>query len=459
MPGGAGDAAPWARSVWLLGNTHPNADRSIGWDAAFPNLGDPDVLIVDLTTLTAPVLEKIGRAKLEQARPLIRDKILNRGIVVVITRPLLFTCPFAIPDADAYPIPASHLDDPLVHSNYQILPVWLETREVPTGEAIVADRGHVFREYVDSVREFSFYIADYHPRIVLDTDTGSTNVELLAVDGQGIRDNCGHYLGLTLAAVVVDHYNNEYKPYENAGRLVFLPPPTEPIGCAIEKILSACGKANQHAEAPPAWAEQMPLGPASEYRAQINLLKERKAEIEGVIDGLERQRDAILAHRRLLYMDGPGLEDAVVKAFRALGFDDIAPMGKGDEEDAAFAMGGGTRYSHGVIEAKGSRRGIHLKDILQCNKWTDQWVMAEGMPSKGIFVPNQHRLEPYPESLEIRVKIEPNQLVQAEIKDICIIPSCALFEAVGRVLGGKTPDRAEIAGRIAGTKGVLRDVF
>ena len=31
--------------VWLLGNDHPAADRSIGWRDLLPNLGDPDALV------------------------------------------------------------------------------------------------------------------------------------------------------------------------------------------------------------------------------------------------------------------------------------------------------------------------------------------------------------------------------------------------------------------------------
>ena len=459
MPGGTPDAGSPDRSVWLLGNSHPSADRSIGWDDdPFPNLSDPDVLLVDLATLTVPVLERIGKAKLEQVRPLIRDKILNRGIVVVMTQPLLFAVPFRIPDKSASSIPNPYLDDPLVHSNYQIFPTQLVTKSVPKGETIVVDQEHDFKDYMDNVRKFSFYIDDYHPQIVSDTNVSTTKIELAAVDGQWIMDNSGHALGLTLTVVVEDHHNATSNPYENAGRLVFLPPPTEPASVAIGRILSAYGKSIPQAEAPPAWAERLSLGPAGENMARIADLEEYKAEMQGEIDSLARQNDRILAHLRLLYSDGPELEDAVVEAFRALGFADIVRMGNADEEDAAFAMDG-TGYSHGVIEAKGAGRGIQLQHILQCNRWTDQRAIVDGRPSKGIFVPNQHRLEPYPESAEIRMKIEPNQLEQAEMKDICIIPSCVLFEAVSRVLGGKTPDRAGIAGRIADSKGVLEDVL
>ena len=218
-------------------------------------------------------------------------------------------------------------------------------------------------------------------------------------------------------------------------------------------------KTSPPASVPPAWAARLSPGPAGRHRARIAELEERKAEIQGEIDGLARRNDRILAHRRLLYSDGHELEDAVVEAFRALGFDDIERMGKADEEDAAFAMDG-TRYSRAVVEAKGAGKGAQLRHILQCTMWAAKRAAADGKPSKGIFVPNQYRLEPYPESSKIRTKIEPNQLEEAERNDVCIIPSCVLFEAVDRVLGGgEAPDRASIAARMAATKGVLEDVL
>ena len=453
------DATPRNLRVWLLGNAHPNADKSISWnDVPIPNLSDPDVLIVDLTTLTVPALEKINKAMLEQARLLVLDKILNRGTVVVITQPIIHVGHGLTTDnGDPHSPPGLYFDKFHVYSNYQIFPVRPATKGTPKGEAIVVDPGHKFWKYMDNVRNFTFYISDYFPRYISKVSGTSSKIELRAVNGQAIKDNSGHDLGSTLTAVVVDRRGASV-PHENSGRLVFLPPPTEPIGDAIEKILFAYGKATPHSEAPPTWAEQLSLGPAGEYRAQIVQLKEDKAKIQGEIDRVERQNDAVMAHCRLLYSSGPELEDAIVQAFRVLGFDDTREMGGADEEDAAFAMDG-TGYLYGVIEAKGASKGAQLQHILQCNRWTDLRAIADSRPSKGIFVPNQHRLEPYPESAEIRMKIEPNQLEQAEMKDICIIPSCVLFEAVSRVLGGETPDRARIAGKIAGTRGVLKDVL
>ena len=462
MSGKGGDIGAVARDrqVWLLGGSNPSADKSVGWDDdPFPNLSDPDVLIVNLTTLTEQVLERIGKAKLDQAQALIRDKILNRGTVVAITQPFFSVNPNRTLSGDTpYSDSAPQLGDSPAYSNYHIFPTQLLTKSVPDGGVIEINPNHNFKSYLDNVRRFSFYIENYSPKTILKASETSHKINLAIVKRQEVKDNSGHDLGLTLTPKSIDIYGGTFH-YEASGQLVFLPPPTEPIDSAIGRILSSFRKSSPRAEAPPEWAEQISLGRAGEYMAKAAKLKENKAKIQDEIDGLELEASEILAHRRLLYSKGPELEDAVVRAFEALGFGDIRRMGGADEEDAAFDMGGSsTPYSHGVIEVKGTDRGIQLQHILQCNRWTDQHAIASDRPSKGIFVPNQHRLEPYPESSEARMNIEPNQLEQAEMKDICIIPSCTLFEAVRRVLSGKAQDRAKTEVKIAASKGVLKDV-
>lgn len=451
-------AAEQESLVWLLGNRHPGANRSIGWDEDFGNLDDPDILVVDLTTLTADVLRRIDKDKLDRAQTSIRDKLAHGGTIVVITQPEFSTHssrpPAGRPDGPF----GGTLRDPRTYSNYHILPAVISTSKVPCGSEIRALDGHPFREYIDAVEGFGFLIGADGDKLPLGP-TGAREAALHMVRGLDITDNSGHHLGFALTVLDLDGRRNPRRTY-GPGRLVLLPPPTEPIGEAIGRILSVYKETAPPAEAPPAWAGRLSPGPADKYRAQIAGLEERKAKVQGEIDGLARRHDGIMAHRRLLYSDGPGLEDAVVEAFRVLGFDDIERMGSADEEDASFGMGGsGTRYSHCVIEAKGTSKGIQMQHILQCSSWARQRAKAEGSPTKGVLVPNQHRLKPYPESRDIRTKIETNQLEQAVLDDVCIIPSWSLYEAVGQILDGETPDRAGIASKIANTKGVLADVL
>ena len=436
------------QQVWLMGNRHSSVDRSIEWDDPLPNLSDADVLIVDLTTLTEQVLERVDKPKLDQAQKLLKNKLINNGIIIIITQPIFSTKPASTSNASS-PSPR--------YSNYHIFPFSLKTVPVPDGTRITPDDSHNFKTYIDSIEKYYFYIEKWDLKIDLGLPASFPNPDLVAVEGQGIRDHSNNDLGSTLAVARLRY--GVHCDLPSTGHLVLLPPPTEEMGVAIGRILSALGKTTLQAETPPAWAKQMSLGRAGEYGAKAAELKTSVAKTQVEIGRLERKEAKILAHRRLLYAKGPELEDAVVKGFKAIGFTDIKPLGGADEEDAAFSMDSVTGYSRGAIEAKGLDKGIQVQHILQTKKWANQRAITDGGPSKGILVPNQHRMQPYPESRKDRMRIEHNQQVQAERDDICIIPSCALFEAVKRVLGGEKLDRAKIAAKIAAARGVLEDVL
>ena len=147
-----------------------------------------------------------------------------------------------------------------------------------------------------------------------------------------------------------------------------------------------------------------------------------------------------------------------MQASRTPGFDDVESKGGADMEDAAPGMGSGTPYPRGAVKVKGADRGTQMRDIDQCNRRAKRRAEGDDGPPKGILVPNQHRLMPCPDSRDARVRFEDNQLRQAAEDDIRTIPSCVLFEAARQVLGGRAPDRAGIAARIAASKGVLEDV-
>lgn len=424
--------------VWVMGNSHPDADRSFGWDDTFPNLSDPDVLIVDLTTLTNDVLESLNKQKLDDTKDTLANKFIHGGIIIIITMPYIR----ASQGIHAY-------------SNYHVLPVKLSTENVTPGNRIMPDTNHHFKTYLKAIKSFSFQIEGYSPQIRFGE---GYHPHLNPVWGQGVKDNAGHMLGVTLTMDRVE-LGRDMRSTPCLGSLAFLPPPTEPMDDALGRIMAVYGKVCLRGETPPSWVEHIQLRPANDLEFKILKLEKETTETQKKINKLAGDKDVILSHRRLLYTRGHELEDAVVRAFETLGFVDIEPMGGADKEDAAFGMGGNTCYVRGVIEAKGADRGIQMQHILQCKKWATQRAVADGGASKGIFVPNQHRLQPYPESWDARVKVEPNQLEQAALNDICIIPACALFEAVKQVLEGKEADRAKTAAKIAASKGVLKYVF
>ena len=307
------------------------------------------------------------------------------------------------------------------------------------------------------IKKFTFTIDEYSLTARC-PPTDLREVRLSELPGQTITDGSGNRLGFTLRLVGRDS-RGLVKRVPGTGRLVLLPPPQpESAYDGLGKILSVYGKSPLRGEAPPPWAEKISFTVADQMQAQIAELDARVREIQGKITDLSGHRGEILDHRRLLYAKGPELEEAVVAAFRALGFAEAKPMGKSDQADCIIDINAGG-YLHGLVEVKGADGRTGERHISQCVKWVDKAHEADGKPSKGIFVPNQHRSAEYPGSTKDRLWFEQKEIEYAKMRDVCIIPSCALFEAAKRALGGETPNREEIAARIAGAKGVLESVF
>ena len=424
--------------VWIVGNRHSNANKSFDWHDPFLNLSDPDVLVVDLTTLTDKVLENLDKEKLVNAQRSICDKFIKNGTVIIITMPYLKI------SQGGY-----------IYSNYTVLPAELSTRNVSPGTKIKPDDGHSFKTYIDGITSFSFQIEGCSPRIPpLRPDYQPA---LTTVLGQGIVDNAGHALGLTLTMEQLDGMGGRLQ-VPNAGRLVFLPPPTEPMDDALGKILAVYGKVYVPNELVPGWAERLQLKPAVALESQILKLKKDATKTQKKIDELTRHKDQILRHRRLLYSKGMALEDATADAFKALGFDDIRKIRGPDHEDWIIDIKSND-YLYGVIEVKGADARTKQGDIVQCSKWVDERFSLDGRTSKGIFISNQYRKNDYLGSVKLRVKFEPNELHHAKIRDICIIPCYVLFEAVKKTLEGNKPSRKAVVEKIVNTRGVLHDLF
>lgn len=446
---------PPDRLVWLLGSRHPNADRSIGWDDEFPNLSDPDVLIVDLTTLTGRTLARLDQQKLDYARKVLRDKLFHKGIIVVISQPKLSPEP---PPAQTVTHRTFHTPEISArhsYSNYTILPASLYTKNVSEGHKINMGCEHDFKEYMGCVKGFTFYIKRWLPNIALQREHHRF-FELRNILAKDVKDNAGNDLGFTLVLVVSNDGVN-FVLYEDTGQLVFLPPPEEPVEDAIGKILSVYGKTVAQGEVEPSWAASMSFDPLPELEAQIKGLEENKKSVQDEIDALANRKMELRGHLKLLYSSGTELELAVASAFNVLGFAEARRAGGGDSPDVVFDMSAGS-YSRGVVEVKGRSKRTSLNDIYQCEKWTAPQEGADGALLKGIFVPNQYRRHDYRDSLKKRSKFETNEKKYAEEKGICVIPSHVLFEAVRQVLGGKRADRKAVEEKIANCRGVLDNV-
>ena len=157
-----------------------------------------------------------------------------------------------------------------------------------------------------------------------------------------------------------------------------------------------------------------------------------------------------------MFSTGTQLEESVKQAFSLLGFGEINKKRGNKCEDWIIDLKSSQEVEFGVMEVKGRKAKTKMADIVQCHKWTEDYLQIEpSVKTKGIFVSNQFRLQKFPESKTERKRFEPKELEYALKREICIIPTYVLFEAVSHVLEGELLDRSAIEEKILSTNGVL----
>jgi hypothetical protein len=417
--------------IWVLGENVPNADKSISWDSPFPNFSDPDILIINLQTLTKDVLRHIDKTEYSQAKDTIHDKFLNGGTIIFITAPYY------------------EISDQFIYSNYDLAPVHFATQKVQEGYKINYEKKYnEYAPYIEEVGKFDFYLngIQHAHQIAYKIGADESQLKFQTMPRYDIKDNAGHTLGCSLSL----------PPHD--GIAIFLPPATKvSISEAIGKILEVHGKTG-HTEIIPSWISNISLPNIKEKDAKINELQLQKQQIQHQMEQLQHEKQIIMNHCRLLYSKGTPLEDAVAEAFKILGFNEIKKVRNMNDEDWVFEFKTLSNYKYGIIEVKGADARTLQQNLTQCSKWVDEHFELDKKVSKGIFIPNQHRLSEYPKSKKDREHFETNELSYAKMKSICIIPSCILFEAVKKALEGKIKSRKEIEKLIAETNGVLSEI-
>ena len=94
-----------------------------------------------------------------------------------------------------------------------------------------------------------------------------------------------------------------------------------------------------------------------------------------------------------------------------------------------------------------------MDGLRQLDEWVSDYRVNDD--AKGIFVPNQFRSEPYPQSRNKRFKFQPSHLGFSSRRDICIIPSCFLFDKIKETLKTGNDCRDEIEKLIESVKGII----
>lgn len=431
------------RKVWVLGSKNQNADKSIPWGGRLPNLADPDVLIINLQSFNSDALKGIDRDTFFFARQTIFQRFIHGGIFIFIT-------------ARHPEIPQRYLmDSPIYNVEYPIdylCPFDMETRDVPVGYEILYNDKNFYSNYLENVRKYDFLISNIGTGKLsmylglIPSRLGPSIVRASPDPVNEITDKAGRILGGEF------HANPHCR-----GTIVFLPPTTNiTIEEGIDKILERFGKM-KGGDTIPEWTKNIQLNGLNTINGIISQLETSKNNIVQQIAAQVAKRNRLMDNYRLLYDTDKPLEDAVRKAFIILGFGEIKRIRGEEYEDGIIDFNMLTDYKHAVLEVKGVNKGIAKEDIAQCEGWVTDYAKI-GLNVKGIFVPNQWRLKPYRTSKNERESLEFNLLRYAENREICVIPSSILFEAVNQALAGKMKNRKDLERLIAHTNGIVHSI-
>jgi hypothetical protein len=419
--------------IWVLGGKSANADRSIAWNARFPNFADPDVLIIDLDTLDEKSIQKSDKSKFQRAMNDIQDKFIhNAGTIVVVT--------------------SRHANQQPGESNHGLTPVSFRTVPVEEGHNIRVDSGNPFSQYLSKVKSFDFYLDgfDIAPEIPAKLKRDKADSKLEILQNSTATDNAGHLLSVGYKV----SFNHAAEKHET-GQLILLPPthdltPDEGIDTIVQTF-----RKSEPKESPPDWVTNVPLEGLAQIKEELERLNAEKAALEARISSEEKKRADLSDHLKLLFTTGKQLEDAVFRAFKLLGFDEIELVRENNAPSCIFKFQTLSRYEYGVIEIVGAGERITRGHLTKVSKWTDEYFEMKNKASKAILIVNQYRLQEYPESVENRKYFEPSELEYAKMKDICILPSYLLFESVSRSLNGLKQSRAYLEEKFAYTSGLL----
>jgi len=416
------------QKIWVLGALGTNADEHIEWTRGWPYFGDVDILIINLDSCSEEVLGSLDPDKVSEAKQIIYDRFMHGGTIILITSPRVIK-------------KVKH--DTL--TNFSLSPIGVRTKYVDEGHDIVYDKEkHPFSPYLKHLKKFNFYLDDYNFSKLHSAGSLFSSASPVYLTDYQITDKAGHDLG------------QGFSSSRGTGKVIFLPPVNkistiEGINLIIKQLLKTEDKEK---EPSPNWIYKIPITGIQDLEKEIQNIISQKNTLDKKLLDLNEQKQSLLNHYRLLYSKGDGLEDAVLEAFRILHIDNITHGRNENLEDGLLQFREIDNVEYGVIEIKGTENRTSLANLTQSNKWVDDYI-GENKTVKGIFIPNQHRLEVYPASRNKKLHFEPNELEYARTREICILPSCVLFEAVNQALDGKAKSREELEKLLFNTNGLL----
>jgi hypothetical protein len=413
-----------SKTVLLLGRKNSNVDESFEWDyQSTPNIYEPDIILVDLTTLTKETLTKNAK-KYEELTQMLLNKFLNQGLIIFITTPRFRAGGYIYSE---------------YASNYFLSPIEFGTREITAGKKLIYDLSHPFKNYLLSIERYSFHLilkslspffkkvegSNPSTRLFLQRlnsnsyknvyNTEFQNYEIQMINASLATDNSNNILsvGYQIQAVDINGIN------ELSGKVFYLPPSNLPSEEYINLILTDLG-ISEVQEIFPDWIHQVKIAGLDLIESNLQDLYKKRNQLNNSINVTEQSKEKLQGYYNLILSHGSILENAVNASFKELGFDDINNDRGKECEDWRFEFKTGTAIKYGLIEVHGTQGGISLDKINQCKKWVDDYAIKFQEDAKGIFIVNQHRSQRYPESLKKRNDFHPDHIKFAKERKICM---------------------------------------
>ena len=434
------------KTIWVLGSKHPNAHKSVSWGSPFPNFANCDILIVNLQSLGSEQFSKRQMELLGEARKYIFDLLMTGEKEVFI----------------------------ISSSNQNLLgwlPIYPNIREIARGEIGDYDVESPADKYMKMVEYCPYYIHSFESRYAYDlTNPESEFHEYYPFTSEArfcpddFRCNVNVYSAIENKAKQLVGGSFRYLiryGYEGDERFVsgffhFLPPPTR---CTAEQaidIMINILMGGELIESPPSWENEIDLPELQDVQRQIIEKEGEKEKLIKGIEALKQKKDGMIKIRRLLWTKGTPLENIVKEAFVFLEFPEIRKIREENLEDWVTDFKFVAEYTHGVFEIKGADERTSLADLTQCNKWVEDY-MLENKKVKGIFVPNQYRFSNISTSQKKREHFEGNEKEYARTREICILPSHEIFNAVvEKMRGNPQITRKFIEEKITSAKGMCK---
>lgn len=444
------------KTIWVVGHSETDADKSYSWNDDIPNITDADIVILDLSTMTTMMPpEKSNNAEdgegvqhmTQVPKILLTHYKSGRLMREVCTDKLSISIS---QNLDSKILAGGHviyLMDYNYMSHYicdhtSILIDGFSMQGVASRDKILHNSNHRFKEYLEKIKNVH-YVLKIPDCTKVEDQFMNTDIKSDSI----IHDNSNKIVGATV--LIKGDDGSSY------GKLTFLPailPSADKE--MINKIILELRGTNM--EPPPPWINNLEIVGLTDIKKQITNFESQKNKMNKKILELEDRKKMLGKYGDLLYATGVQLEESVKTTFKLLGFNEINKKRGEGKEDWRIDLKSIPDVKVGVLEVKGRNKKTTQGDLVQCNKWVDDYLSME--PStrvKGIFISNQFRLQQFPKSRDQRKRFEPNELEYAKTRNICIIPTYVLFESVNKALSNELPDRSTIEQLIFNTNGVL----